>query len=70
VDDRSWAIEEIAVDAGHWYSEKEIRISTREIERISYEESRIFVKLTKADIRRTLENETATARPLSAVATD
>jgi len=70
IDDRSWAIEEIAVDAGHWYSEKEIRISTREIERISYEESRIFVRLTKADIRRTLENEIATAEPVSAVATD
>jgi hypothetical protein len=66
VDDRTWAIAEIAVDAGHWYAEKEIRIATSEIERISYEESRIFVRLTKADIRRTLENRVATAEPVSA----
>jgi hypothetical protein len=62
VDDRSWAIRELIVETGHWYSGKEILISPSKIERISYEESKVFVNLTKADIQRTAENEVAKAR--------
>ena len=59
VDDKSWAIRKLVVEAGHWYSGKEILISPGKIERISYEESKVFVKLTKAEIQRTEENEVA-----------
>lgn len=58
-DDKSWAIHELAVEAGHWYSGKEILISPDKIERISHEESKVFVSLTKADIQRTGEDEIA-----------
>jgi hypothetical protein len=61
VDDRSWAIRELVVETGHWYSGKEILISPSKIERISYEESKVFVNLTKADIQRTAENEVVKA---------
>jgi hypothetical protein len=70
VDDRTWAVDEIAVEAGHWFSEKEIRISTREFDRTSWEDSRPFVRVAKAHIRRTLENGIATAEAMSSAATD
>jgi len=56
VDDRSWAIRELVVETGHWYSGKEILIAPDRIERISYEDSKVFVTLTKADIQRTEEH--------------
>ena len=53
VDDKSWAIHGLTVETGHWYSAKEILIPTGKIERISYEESKVFVNLTKAEIQGT-----------------
>jgi uncharacterized protein YrrD len=61
VDDKSWAIRELVVETGHWYSGKEILISPGKIQKISYEDSKVFVKLTRADIQRTAENEVAKA---------
>jgi len=51
VDPRSWAIDQLAVETGHWYAGKEIRVPTVDVERISYEDSMVFVKLTKAAIQ-------------------
>ena len=60
VDDRSWAIRELVVEAGHWYSGgKEIRIPTSKVERISYKEEKVIVTLTKADIQNTAEHAIA-----------
>jgi uncharacterized protein YrrD len=53
VDDKSWAIRELVVEAGHWYSGKEVLISPSKIERIGYDESKVFVNLTMADVQRT-----------------
>jgi hypothetical protein len=60
VDQMSWAIRELAVEAGHWYSGREILISPGTIERISYEESKVFVNLSKEDIQRTPRGREAT----------
>jgi hypothetical protein len=60
VDDRSWAIRELVVESGHWYSGKEIRLSTDKVNWISYNESKVHVSLTKADIQRTAEYQLAT----------
>ena len=57
VDEMTWAIRELAVEAGHWYSGREILISPDQSELILYEESKVFVNLTKADIQRTAENQ-------------
>jgi len=57
VDDRSWAIRELVVETGHWYSGKEILMSPSKVKRISYEESKVFVSLTKEDIQQTVEHE-------------
>jgi uncharacterized protein YrrD len=57
VDDKSWTIGELVVETGHWFSGKEILISPRKIKRISYEESKVFVNLTKAEIQQAAEND-------------
>jgi len=59
VDDKSWAIRELVVETSHWYSGKEVLISHTKIERISYDESKVFVSLTKEDIQRTAEHAVA-----------
>ncbi len=61
VDTDNWVISELIVDAGHWYSGKEIRIPPAKVERVSYEESTVFVTLTKAEIERTSEHRVAHA---------
>lgn len=53
LDDKSWVIHDLAVEAGPWYSGKEVFISPNRIERISYEESKVFVNLAQADIQKT-----------------
>jgi hypothetical protein len=61
LNDLSWALQEIVAGSGHWYSGKEVLISTRKVVRISYEESKVFVSLSKGDIARTTANELAGA---------
>jgi len=61
VDQKRWVIREMAVETGHWYSGKEILITPAKISRISYEESKVYVDLTKADLERTEEKHLATA---------
>ena len=56
VDDQSWAIRELVVEAGHWYSGKEILIAPSKVKQINYEDSTVSVDLTKADIQNTAEN--------------
>jgi uncharacterized protein YrrD len=50
VDDRSWLIHELVIETGHWYAGKEIIISPKKVERISYEDNKVFVKVTKEAI--------------------
>jgi hypothetical protein len=59
VDGRNWAIRELVVETGHWYADKKILILPESIDRISYEDSTVFVKLTKEDIQQTTTNDVA-----------
>jgi len=61
VDIRSWIIRDLVVETGHWYSGKEILISTKDVQRVSYTESKVFVGLTLADLQRTQEDQIAKA---------
>ena len=61
LDDESWVIQELIVEAGHWYSGKEIFIPTGSVKEISYGERKVHVSLTKEDIERTAEYHTAHA---------
>ena len=59
VDGRSWAIRELVVETGHWYAGKKILVLPENIDRISYEDSTVFVSLTKEDIQQTSTNDVA-----------
>jgi hypothetical protein len=50
-DDENWAIRHLIVATGHWFSSKEIAISPAQIDRISYDDSTVFVKVTKEFIQ-------------------
>ena len=47
IDPKSWAIRELVIKTGHWLSGREVQIPTSAVDRISYEESTVFVKLTR-----------------------
>jgi hypothetical protein len=61
VDDRDWSIPALVVEIGHWYSEKEILISSSNVDRVSYEDSMVFVNLTRTEIQQTPETNLAKA---------
>jgi uncharacterized protein YrrD len=56
VNDETWAIQEIVVEAGHWYSGKEVLIPINKVKSISFDESKIHVYLTKEGIEKTGEH--------------
>lgn len=61
VDDKTWAIRDLVVEAGHWYSSREVLIASAMIGRISYEDSRVFVNLTKSAIQHTATHKVVKA---------
>ncbi len=63
VDEKSWAIRDLVVETGSWYSGKEIKVPVSKVERISYEESKVFITLTKEDLQRTSEDGVAHHTP-------
>jgi hypothetical protein len=50
MDDQNWAIRELVVKTGHRFSGKEVEIPANQIDRISFEESAVLVKLTKVAV--------------------
>jgi hypothetical protein len=50
MDDQSWAIHELVIKTGHRFSGKEVRIPASQVQRISYEQSTVFVNLTSAAV--------------------
>jgi uncharacterized protein YrrD len=62
IDDRTWAVRHLVVETGHWYYGKEIVISAGHIERISDDESTIFVNMTRAAIQDAAEFKMPRAR--------
>ena len=61
VDDKRWVIREIAIETGHWYSGKEVLMLPSKVQRINYPEAKVFVDLSKDDIKQTAENHLARA---------
>jgi sporulation protein YlmC with PRC-barrel domain len=47
MDVQSWAIRQLVIKTGHRFSGKEVEIPTRTVDRISWDESKVFVNLTK-----------------------
>jgi sporulation protein YlmC with PRC-barrel domain len=51
VDDEDWAIRYLIVDTRNWWPGKKVLISTQWIERISWEESKVFINLTREAVK-------------------
>jgi hypothetical protein len=49
-DDQNWAVRYLVIKTGHWLSGREVQIPTNNIDRISYEESTVFVNLSREAI--------------------
>jgi hypothetical protein len=47
MDDESWAIDELVIKTGHRFSGHEVLIPVSNVHRISYEDSTVFVDMTK-----------------------
>jgi len=47
MDDKSWAIGQLVIKTGHRFSGKEVLIPTSKVDRISFDDSTVFVNLTK-----------------------
>jgi hypothetical protein len=56
MDDQSWGIGQLVIKTGHRFSGKEVQIPTSKIDRISYEDSTVFVNLTKEAVEQSPEH--------------
>jgi hypothetical protein len=50
IDAQSWAIGQLVIRTGHRLSGKEVLLETKNVDRISYDESTVFVSLTTAAV--------------------
>ena len=70
MDDKSWAIGQLVIKTGHRLSGKEVLIPTSNVARISFDESTVFVSLTRKAVEQSPENHpvpvgaTAPSRPI------
>jgi hypothetical protein len=55
IDDETWAIRYLIIDTRNWWPGKKVLVSTRWIERVSWSESKVFVNLTRENIRQSPE---------------
>jgi hypothetical protein len=51
VDDEDWVIRYLIADTRNWWPGKKVLISTQWIERISWEESKVFINLTREAVK-------------------
>jgi hypothetical protein len=56
IDDQSWAINQLVIKTGHRFTGKEVQIPMCQVERISYPESTVHVKLTQAAVEKSPEH--------------
>jgi hypothetical protein len=61
MDEESWAIGELVIKTGNRFTGKEVRIPTNCVNRISYDESTVFVNLTKEAVEQSPEHHLAAA---------
>jgi hypothetical protein len=52
IDEKSWAIGQLVIKIGHRFTGNEVLIPTSKVDRISYEDSTVFVKLTKEAVEK------------------
>jgi uncharacterized protein YrrD len=55
VDDETWAIRYLIVNTSNWWSGKKVLVSPQWIERVSWSQSKVFVKLSRQEIKESPE---------------
>jgi hypothetical protein len=55
MDDKSWVIGQLVIKTGHRFSGKEVLIPTSKVARISFDDSTVFVNLTKEAVEQSPE---------------
>ena len=65
MDDQSWAIRQLVIKTGHRFTGKEVCIPASKVDRISYEESTVFVNLTKEAVEQSPVNQMALSGALA-----
>ena len=56
MDDKSWTINQFIVKIGHRFTGKEVQLPMSQVDRISYQESTVFVKLAKEAVEKSPEH--------------
>lgn len=55
IDDETWAIRYLIIDTRNWWPGKKVLVSPRWIERVSWDESKVFVRLSREAIQQAPE---------------
>ena len=55
MDDQSWAINQLVIKIGHRFTGKEVLVPVSKVNHISYDESKVFMKMTTDDVERSTE---------------
>jgi hypothetical protein len=55
IDDETWAIRYLIIDTRKWWSGKRVLVSPQWIERVSWNESKVFVNLSRESVRQSPE---------------
>jgi hypothetical protein len=55
IDDETWAIRYLIIDTRNWWPGKNVLVSPQWIERVSWDESKVFVNLTRKAIKQSPE---------------
>ncbi len=55
IDDETWAIRYLVIDTQNWWTGKKVLISPLWIERVSWDEAKVFVNLTRETIKKSPE---------------
>jgi hypothetical protein len=55
IDDETWAIRYLLVDTRNWWPGKKVLVATPWIERVSWEQSKVFVGLSRETIKQSPE---------------
>ena len=66
MDAKSWAMAELVIKTGHRFTGKEVRIPVSSVKRISYDDSTVFVNLTKEAVEQSAEHSTEMTETLAA----
>jgi hypothetical protein len=60
MDAQTWAIRQLIVKTGHRFSGKEVQIPTDTVDRVSYDDSTVFVNLTSEAVEQSPAHLTTT----------